>query len=354
MRPPRDAPIRLCAAVALIALFYALWLLYLPTASGWSALALRVVPRVSVFALGLLLALLFQGGANRSADASSRETLPPFTSVVLFSGALLAATCAWRLLDDAGTFEILKIAPAALAETREAARRTGQWSESANNLWFHARQGMFAPGAAVLLLRFVCAMLAAVFLGLWTGRGARYNWHFLALIFCAAVCDAWLNFFHVSEHAALGCLRLPFLPALPGFVASPAWTDIFFASAVLESARRLQLHPAALALCAVAGYCSAAWLSIMPGITVLSMALMGSAVMAGAWPDLKLTSTAVGKAFLTMALMLLMLSGFAALQRKLNPPPKPINLPEQSRNVAINAERIFGYCHSQDTMNRRT
>lgn len=327
----------------MIALFFALWLLYLPAVSGSSARALRVIPRVSVFALGTLLALLFQGGAKRSGEASSRETPPPFSSAVLFSGALLAATFALLLLDHAGTFEILKVAPAALAEAREAARRTGQWSESANNLWFHARQSMFAAGPAVLLLRFGSALLAAVFLGLWTGRGARYNWQFMALIFCAAVSDAWLNAFHVTENSALIFLRLPFFPTLAGFVASPAWTDIFFASAVLESARRLQLHPASLALGAVAGYCSAAFLALepAPGISVLSMALMGSGVMAGAWPDLKLTSTAVGKAFLTLALLILTLSGFTTLQRKLNPPPKPINLPEQSRNVATVGIHIF-------------
>ena len=63
----------LCAGVA--ALVYAAWTLALPAASVWSARELRVLPRLSVFLLGLVGAACLQGGSSRSHLQTEMETV---------------------------------------------------------------------------------------------------------------------------------------------------------------------------------------------------------------------------------------------------------------------------------------
>jgi len=66
------------------------------------------------------------------------------------------------------------------------------------------------------------------------------------------------------------------------------------------------------------------------------MALLACGVLAAAWPDLKFDANATGKLFLAVAILIMTLSGFIALERKLNPAPplRRPETPERLRNVA--------------------
>ena len=304
-----EFPGRLALAAAVIALFYGAWLVHLPVAAEWTGRVLRVVPRLSVFALGIFTALALQGCWLKNR--------------VLIFGAVLAGLGLIYLQGSAGQFEIEKLDPDAIGS---GLLKTRQWVRADGHVYFHARVDMLLPGAALLLLRFECALFAAVFLGTWIGRGAWSAWHFVTLLMFGGVCDVWLNCFPVAESGdpsmLAAVLRLPFLPALGGLSRGPAFTDIVFASAIFESARAFRMHTLSLALGALAGYCSGSFLGLepSPAWTHLSMPLMAFGVLAAAWPDLKMDSNAVGKMFLAVALLILVLASLVTLQHGNNPP----------------------------------
>lgn len=327
---------RVFITAALIALLYSIWLLNLPYACAWSP-KWRMLPRVTIFALAVIAALLLQGPRLLPTLPSPFETntpskqphTGPLSGRMLFLGAVFAAALALILQNSSANFEMHRVAPSAVADLKEQTQLTGTWSESANNLWFHAPPGEYATGTVTLLVRFECLIFAALFFGTWAGRGAREGWHFFALILCAAASDIWLTWKYPPESSGplqtFPLLRLPFVPSIGGFCPSPTLLDVFFAAAILEAARVLRLHPLSLAFGAVAGYASAAFLALepAPGISFLSMSLAGSGIMAGAWPDLRLDATSAGKAFFTAALLILILSASTALHHKLNPIPRP-------------------------------
>ncbi len=324
---PSEFAGRLAVAASLIALFYALWLVNLPWAAEWTSRPARILPRLSVFGLGLFVALTLQG-------CQIRQRVLALCTVAAGLGLV------WLHFNTASQFEIVKVHTDAVNARGMVAR---DWAGAGQGFYFHARPDMFETGAVLLLLRFGCAVFGAVFLGTWIGRGVRRPWHFVALVLFGAVCDFWLNWFHVADRvngfSFLSVLRLPFVPVLGGISAGPAFTDLVFASAMLESARAFRLHTLSLVLGAMAGYCSGALLGLepTPGWTHLNMALLACGVLAAAWPDLKLDSNSIGKMFLTVALLIMAECSLIWVEHKLNPqsPPNKIEELDKMRNVAI-------------------
>lgn len=321
----KEFPGRVALAAGVIALFYAAWLVHLPAAAEWTGRVLRIAPRMSVFALGVFTALALQGCWLKNR--------------VLIVGAALAGLGFIYLQSMAGQFEILKLDPGAMGPSL---MRTRQWVRADEHVYFHARIETLFPGAALLLLRFESVLFAAVLLGTWIGRGAWSAWHFVTLLMFGAVCDVWLNCFPVAESGdpsmLAAVLRLPFVPALGGLSRGPAFTDIVFASAVIESGRAFRMHTLSLVLGALAGYCSGSFLGLepSPAWTHLSMPLMACGVLAAAWPDLKMDSNGIGKMFLAVALLILALASLVTLQRKFNPAPqRRIEDLQRMRDLAI-------------------
>ena len=310
-------------ACGVVVVVFAVWMANLPGAANWPGLY-RVMPRLSIFALGVFAALAVQ----------CRRT----NSLALAAGGLLALIGMLALQNWALLFEVFKLQPDAVPLV--AGGKALDWTAAGGDIFFHARTDMLGPGTAVLLMRFECALFAAIFLGTWMGRGVKLSWHFLALLAFAAVSDGWLNHMRVAESVdfndPLAALRLPFLPALGRITVAPAFTDIFFMSAALEASRLFRIHTFWIVLAAISGYLSGSLFGHEP---LLSMPLAAMAMIFASWPHIKVDSTALGKMFLSVALLIMTLVALIALRLKLNPPPPRImREPEQLRSVAVNRE----------------
>ncbi|MGD0091089.1 MAG: hypothetical protein ABSE73_14320 [Planctomycetota bacterium] len=308
---------RLVIAGCLAALLYALWFPGLEGAAAWTAKELRVLPRLSVFALGALTALLVQGAR-------------PGRRFLLGGGLLAAAASVWWLQwAESGALPV--------GRPNDAASTLGSL-EAAGSGAAHAL--MLSAGPVVQLLRFEAALLSAVLLGTWLGRGIQSSPQLVAMLFCAIAGDVWLNTFHVAETAGpdhpLRLLRLPWPPALGHLSLSPAFSDLLFLSATLEAAGRLRFHTLAVVLGAAAGYCAGSFLGLVPrpSLPALSMAMLSSGVLVGCWPDLKCSAREAGRAVLLAAVLMAALLAIAALQRMLTPAPQPQPGPARSRFVA--------------------
>ncbi|MEI6236154.1 MAG: hypothetical protein WCT04_24125 [Planctomycetota bacterium] len=301
---------RVLLCVALVAVFFAVWMVQLPGVADWSGRAQRVFPRQTVFALSLFVILTIQG-----CRASNRT--------LFISGILVALGLMWTQM-FAGQFEILKLDTDMISQVSS---KTHTWVRADGRVFFHARSDLASVGTALLLLRFECALFTAVLFGTWLGRGAWNAWHFVALLLFGAVTDVWINWFHIADglnpSALTPALRLPFFPALGGIAGGPGIMDIIFVSAAFESARHFRMHMLSLVLGALAGYCSGSLLGLepIPGWTYLSMALTAFGILAAAWPDLKLDSNSVGKLFLAVSLLILLLASLVTIQHLLNPLP---------------------------------
>lgn len=318
---PTEFAGRVALASGVAAVVFAIWMANLPSAANWTGLYARVAPRVCVFVLGIFVALAVQGRRVKTLTLALSGTL-----------ALLGM---FALQGWAGLFEIFKLQPDAVPLV--AGGKTQDWSAAGGNVFFHARRDMLGPGAALLLMRFECALFAAVLIGTCIGRGVKLGWHFLTLLLFAAICDAWLNVVRAPEsvdaNLPFAALRLPFVPAVGRLSVAPAFTDILFVSAALEASRLFPMHTFWAALGAVTGYCSGSFFGQEP---LFSMGLAAAGMIVAAWPYLKIDSTGLGKTFFSIALLIMTLIGLVALRHKLNPPAPQRNIrePEQMRSVA--------------------
>lgn len=284
------------------------------TALGVSSLAaerlLRIFPRMAVLTLSALLALILHGGR-------------PSERFLLWTGALLTL-CNFALHPLAGTEfqgQFVRVAP--------------------------LQSGLLE------LLHFEVALLGAIFLGLWAGRGIQTPFHFLAVLLCAIAGDVWLSGFRVLETAGpeslLGALRLPWPAAQARFALTPEFMDIVVLSAVCGALGRLRLHAWAVLVGALSGYCGAAFLSLEPwlnmavippmGVVVnacaLGMLMSACGTLLGAWPDLRCRLSDVVRAFLLSLALLAVLAGCLGLRHFLQGPPPAPEPPPPARNVAF-------------------
>lgn len=311
---------RVAICVALPALVFAGWFVQFWSAADWSERLLRIAPRLSVMALGFSMALVLQGCRLKART--------------LLVGAIIAAIGMVWLHGYAGEFEIRRLDTEMI---NSSLIKTRSWIQAGGRVYFHSPSNTFASGVVLLLMRLECALFAAVLLGTWIGRGAWSGWHFVTLLMFGAVSDFWINWFHVTDSmdptALDAALRLPFVPAIGGLAGAPGFIDVLFVSAAFESARRFRMHTLSLVLGTLAGYCSGSFLGLepSPAWTHLSMLMLACGVLAAAWPDLKLDSNAIGKLFLSVALLIFVLISLVTLQHKLN--PRPERRLEEERHV---------------------
>lgn len=303
---------RLVIAASLAALLLALWSPRLESAASWVDKEVRVLPRLSVFALAALCALLLQGAR-------------PSRLALLSLGLLAAAGALWLLPSYTPADRLSPAARLAYGFTApEGVRGAAPELPGAQ---------MLLAGPLITLLRFELSLFAALLLGTWLGRDVKTGAHFVALLLCAIVGDIWLSTFRVPESVSathpLNLLRIPWPPPLSHLGLSPAFADILVLSAIIESARALRFHLLSLLLGAVAGYAAASFLALepWPAWPALSMTLFSCGVLAGCWPDLKCDVHETGRAFLLSAVLLAALIGLTTLQRKLHPvPAQPIDV----------------------------
>lgn len=317
--PGRPAPWaefagRLLVCACLATLLYALWSPRLEGASAWLAKELRVLPRMTVFVLAVLVALVVQGARA--------------TRGVLLTGGALAALAAFCLLPWAELWTI----PA-------------RGNDSAASDASPARNVMLLAGPVLQLLRFQASLFAAVLLGTWLGRRIETSGELVVLLFCAIAGDVWLSTFRVPESVdpthPLRLLRLPWPPSVGQLGLSPAFTDLLFLSATLEAGRALRLHTLSVVFGAMSGYCAGSFLGLdpwpawqtWPAWPALSMAMFTSGVIIGCWPELKCKARDMARALLLGALLLAALLAMASVQRMLSPTPEPPSPPGRYRYV---------------------
>ncbi|MCY3023528.1 MAG: hypothetical protein NTW87_31495 [Planctomycetota bacterium] len=308
--PPARAPEfvgRLVICISLAALLYALWSPRLEAAAAWTDKELRVLPRMSVFVLGALVALILQG-----ARPSGRA---------LLGLGLLAAASALGLLPWAELWGMPAAAPDGELAA-DSARCASDGGVGAGRL-------MLLAGPCLQWLRFEVSFFSALLLGTWLGRGIRSSSQLVMLLLCAVAGDVWLSTFHVPESAAatnpLRLLRLPWPPVVGHLGLSPAFTDLLILSATVEAGRNLQFHMLSVVLGAVAGYSAASFLALepWPAWPALSMLMLTSGVLVACWPDLKCSARDMGRALLAGAVVLAALLAIASLHRALHPVPEP-------------------------------
>jgi len=298
---------RVVIGASLAALLYALWSSRLDSAVSWTGKELRVLPRMSLFVLTALMALIIQGQRPRE--------------IWLLGGGFLALAAAVLLLPLAQVWDVYAL-PGEQFSTAFKAAAEQTWRP----VGVSTRPDAFFAGAAVQVMRFEASILAALLLGTWLGRDIRNHLHFFTLLSLAAVGDIWMSLFAVPESGdstqLLSLLRMPWPPQIGQLSLSPAFTDLLILTAVIEAGRTLRFHMLSLVLGAVAGYCAGSFLALepWPAWPMLSMLMMGSGVLVGCWPDLKCTASDTIRALLISSLLMLTLIGFTLLHRKLNPP----------------------------------
>jgi len=303
-------------ALCLATLLYALWMPRLEGAAAWTAKELRILPRMSVFVLGALMALIVQGAR-------------PGRLFLLAGGLLAAAAGAWWF-QWAELWELPAVVPPSAADAASTVEAAGGSTP---------RAIMFQAGPVLQWLRFEAALFSAILLGTWLGRWVQSASQLISVLLCAIAGDVWLNAFHVPESVGpdnlLRMLRLSWPPALGHLGLSPAITDLLFLSATMEAARRLGFHALSVVLGAVSGYCAGSFLGLdpWPSWPALSMVMFTSGVLVGCWPDLKCRARDVGKALLLGAALMGALLAIALLQRTLAPRPEPRPGPAQRRFV---------------------
>jgi hypothetical protein len=304
---------RLVVAVALAALLYAAWTPWLTSVGGWSAKELRILPRMSVFALTALIALVVQG---------ARAPRP-----ALLLGGLLAAGGAAALLPSV---ELWSFVPS---------------EDAGDTPHGGAGRGVMLFAAPVLQwFAFELSLLGAVLLGSWLGRGVKDCAGLVALLCCAIAGDVWLTTFHVPESVPpthlLRLLRLPWPAGEDGM--PPAFTDLLFLCATLEAGRNLGFHLFSVVLGAASGYCAGSFLSLdpWPAWPSACMLLFTTGVLVSCWPQLRCGLVDTGRALLIASVLLATLLALASLHRKLHPRPAPPAepAPGRYRNV-IDARR---------------
>jgi len=299
--PARAAELlgRAVIAGSFVALVYALWTPNLDSAATWTEKELLVLPRMTVFGLAGLIALVLQGAR-------------PSARALAWSGIGMLALNAWLL----------------------------QWTD----LRIDASLQRLAPiaNAVMDLLRFELAVLAAVALGTWLGRNVRTTPQFITLLLCAIAGDVWVTGFGVPESVdpthVLSLLRTPWPPAAGHLGASPAFMDLLVLSAIIEAAGALRYHVASVVVGALAGYCGASFLALepWPSWPWLSMFMCSCGVLISCWPDLKCTFYDVGKAILISLALLGLLWVLSQVHHKLHPQPQNHEDLTRYRNVAEN------------------
>ncbi|HYF49634.1 MAG TPA: hypothetical protein VEJ63_09525 [Planctomycetota bacterium] len=300
-RPAENAA-RWAFVLALGVVVYAVWAPNLELAATWTEKLVRVLPRMSVFVLAALSALILSGGR-------------PSTRALLLSGAALG-------LAQLG---LLPFAEITQPLPRSAPDAVGFGVELSPN---PSGRDLLLTGAFMDVLRFELSVLSAVLLGMWLGRGLASGGHFLALLLCGIAGDVWLSSFRVPELAGnghvLSLLRVPWPPALGNLGLSPAWTDLLILSAVITAAGAMRFHMLSVVTGAVAGYCGASFLGLgpWPAWPALSMVMCASGILIGTWPDLKCSARESAKAVAIAGVLFAILIGVTLIQSRMNPPPE--------------------------------
>ncbi|MFH0937773.1 MAG: hypothetical protein V1899_00580 [Planctomycetota bacterium] len=276
---------RAVIAGSLVALAYALWTPNLETAATWTEKELLVLPRMTVFGLAGLIALILQGAR-------------PNGKMLAWFGFGMLALNIWLL----------------------------RWVNFRIETSFQLHPTPIAD-VVMNLLRFELAIMAAVVLGIWLGQKIRTPAHFITLLLCAIAGDVWVTGFGVPESVdpthVLSLLRMPWPPDTGHLGACPAFMDLLVLSAIIEAVRALRLHLSVVIMGALAGYCGAAFLALepWPACPWLSMFMCSCGVLISCWPDLKCTFYNVGVAILISASLLALLWALSAMRSKLYPPP---------------------------------
>jgi hypothetical protein len=288
---------RLALAGGLAAAMYAIWAPRLSEAAGWTQHGLCVLPRMSVFVLAAMMALIIQGAR---------------TSLWFLLGAGAAAAVLGALLlnqaDAAGMFSNPQCFDLPLARS----------------------------GPPLQLSLFIAVIFSAILAGAAIGRGLATPAHFITFLLCAAAGDIWLNSHRVAETADSGSvlrlLRMPWPMPAGRLALSPAFTDVLALSAVIESARRLRMHAVSVVAGAVSGYCAGSFLGVSSANWgALSLLMFSSGILIGCWPDLRCNIRDVAKAVAVSLLLFGALLGVSRLHHKLRPGPRPPEDPARYR-----------------------
>jgi len=288
---------RLLLALGLIAFAFCFWLAYVEEAGEWSSHLLRVVPRLSIFVLSALVALILIGARER-------------TGVLFGLGATLV--CGATLLLG---FDFVVPMPRGFAPGESSVLL--HWLGYADELRVLAEP-------LLLFLVLLGQVLGAVLLGLVLGRQIDTGDALVALILTASAGDMWLNTFRVPDAPgmpALQVLRICWPPAAGEVSAGPLLSDLVVLAAALECAGRLRLHGLALAGGAVSGFLAASFLALepWPGLGGMSLLVWGCGMLIACWPDLQATPRGLRRALLLGGLLLSLLLGMALLQRSVSP-----------------------------------
>ena len=314
-RPVRFAELsgRIIIAIAFIALLYVLWIPFLNMASSSSAKELRVLPSVSVFIAAVLVALIIQGAR-------------PDRNLLLDTG-LLALLC----------YGVLSRLPNA---SGPGAMQTdsGCFAPTSRSPVLPKPRPQDPGVPANLILQWIeieTAILSAIALGTWLGRGIGDAKCFVTVLACAAAGGLWLGIFHVPESCqALRWLRTPW-PSSDSLRLSPAWTDLLFSSALIEAARHLHYPVHSAATGAVCGYIAASFLNLepWPAWSGLSLLMAGSGIYLGCMPALKYNLRDIGRAIFIAAVLLGILMGISTLERRINAVPARSSDSSRYQNV---------------------
>jgi hypothetical protein len=291
-------------AGAMCSLVFVFWSQYLEIAAGWSAKELRVLPRMSIFIVAALIAIVIQGGRPR----------PTFLWIAALIGiSLQIVLIPW-----------INITHSVVISMESA--ETLQLKEGGVVILQKGSRELFGVGVFLDWLRFELSLMSAICAGLWLGNGLKTSGELIALLFCAIVGDVWLNYFHIPEtvdsYHVLKLLRLPW-PAQTGQLSlNPAWTDIVFFAAMIASVHRLRLHLFSVVMGAVAGYCGASFLALepIPAWPTLSMGMCVCGVLIASLIEMKIPLKEIRRALFLAGLLGLFLVGMYWVQQRQTPP----------------------------------
>jgi hypothetical protein len=265
--------------LALAALAFGLALPAAPRLTEASPLAWQTFGALAPFAVGVLVALVIQGGRMPAS--------------VLWTGALAATALS-------GTLHVV---------------------------------GRSSAAPAWLLAREESALLAAVLWGTCLARPLRGSGELLAVVLCAAAGDAWFTVLRVPESVSethpAHWLRLagPLSPG--GLNLAPSFTDVLFVALYLEAARRLRFRRWSTTLGALGGYALAAFLALASRQPMPALPLVGLGVLSGSWPYFRCHAADVLRALALAMLLFALLLSLSVVRRWLHPPgtPRPESLP---------------------------
>lgn len=278
----QDRVARWSVASALMLLLVAAGDPLLPLLAENGLRVLGTLPRLIAFFVVMLQALILHGGS--SSRASRFE---------LACGCALSGFLALELLESGSA-------------TRDASTFT-------------------VYCAARVTAQSLCFISAGLLLARWISSAGDM----LALLACLVAADIWLNSKFVPDRAGpdhpLSLLRLAWPVLHPRLVPAPALPEILALTALIASARRLNLPLAAMLIGLLSGYFAATFLGLasQPSWPKLSTLLVTSGALIACWPDLEIGVRDLVRAMLLAFSLMLALSLLSAIKQERELPPRP-------------------------------